>query len=114
MRADITRKNIDLLTGLHENDDNLIHRGIMNLIKDKGIVLEPELAVKLSDKKESVRSHEMKAYFSNDNSGLETRLDKIEKHMGTIVKQNGETDGILPDGTYFKKIGNITKYYKKH
>lgn len=110
--AKTTRKHRALLEGLHNEDDALMKKGILDLIKGRGISLEPDLPQQIQIQKHDVKKSELKAVFTNDNSGMERRLDGIDARVVELIKQNQNFVTVLPDGTQIHKFGNITRTIK--
>jgi hypothetical protein len=107
-----TKKHRSLLEGIHKDDDRLIHMGILDLIKDRGISLIGDIPNEINNTKNSIRNNEMRM-FVNNNAGVESRIDNLEKHLSTLVKQGNESEIILANGTRIIKKGNVTTTIRK-
>ena len=109
MTKEKTRKNWDLLHGLHTNNIALMEAGIRDLIKDKGISIASDIGNDLSRSKSELRTAEMRAFLTADNSGLEEKISVLDKRLLELIKANENKHIILPDGTQIIKMGSLTK-----
>jgi DNA repair exonuclease SbcCD ATPase subunit len=109
MTKEKTNKNWDLLHGLHTNNIAMMEAGIRDLIRDKGISIASDIGNDLSHSKNELRTAEMRAFLTTDNSGLESRIETLDKRLLELIKANENKHIILPDGTQVIKKGSLTK-----
>lgn len=104
-----TKKYRNLFEGIHEKDRFKMHEGILDLLKDTGIVLESELPTKLANKKDELRVLEYNTYNNFNTSGIETRVDKLTEEVVLMRKENKNKITTLPNGKVIEQKGNRTR-----
>jgi hypothetical protein len=112
MTKEKTDKHWDLLHGLHTGNKSMMEVGIRDLLKNTGISLSSDIASGLINTKNEIKSNELKALLNTDNSGMENRIDNVEKRLIELIKANKTSHTVLPDGTIIYKEGSITRRIK--
>lgn len=108
MNAKHTDKYFDLFQGIHTGDKKLMELGLSDLLKDTGVVLPKDISQKIKSGKDSIKSSELKIVSGNNNSGVEVRLDKLEKHLVELIEQGKISETALTDGSIMTKKGSHT------
>lgn len=112
MTKEKTDKHWELLHGIHTGNKALMEIGIRDLLKNTGVSLSADIAQGLIKTKSDIKSNELKALLSNDNSGVENRIDKLESRLIELIRVNNGAKTVLPDGTIVYKDGSVTRYIK--
>lgn len=113
MNKATTKKNFKLLDGLHKDDSRLMMVGIKELIKDKGISLIADIPRELNETKSAIKSNEMQFFVNNNNNrGVESRIDVLQKEFMNISKILSNSETVLPNGTRIIKKGSLTTIIK--
>lgn len=105
--AQQTRDNYDLFKGIFYEDHQLFDQAIRDLIKDRGIILSPQLPASLNTTKDWVRNAESKSVFINDHAPVTSQLSQMNKRMIELVKQNKTK-------IYTDQFGNLVKQTGSH
>jgi hypothetical protein len=113
MTAKETRENNELLWGIRKKDNKLIEVGIRALLENTGIVLGPEIAPELSKTKNDIRTAETKLLVVSNNDGVESRIDRMDSKLKTLVKQGNKSRTVLPDGRIIEQEGSVTRIIRK-
>lgn len=112
--AEKTRKYRNLFEGIHQDNKPLMEKGLAELLKGTGVVLHnPHLPNSLMLKKDAAQAAHVNAYFKNDNSGVEERIDRLEAHLKEMKADGKNKTDYLADGTIVIKKGSNIRVIKK-
>ncbi len=85
--AKTTKKHRALLEALHADNDGLITKALLSELKGTGIALDKGLPKELSNKRDSLREHEAKVFFKQDNSKIENELIEIKSKLADMIEK---------------------------
>lgn len=110
--ADVTKENRELLEGLHKGDNNLIGKGIQRLLENTGVILDTDLPKSIARNRDFIKQRET-ALIRTDNSGVESRIDTLNKEFLGLKKDLNNKVTFMPDGSKMIQKGSITRIVKK-
>lgn len=105
-----TKKNRNLFEGIHKNDKKLIEYGLDELLKNNGISLASDIPDDLNNIKNGIRKTELNVF--NNNTGVEKRIDSLQKEFIKMSKILANSDRVMANGTRIIKNGNIVTTIK--
>lgn len=105
--AKTTKKHRALLEALHADNDGLITKALLSELKGTGIALDKGLPKELSNKRDSLREHEAKVFFKQDNSKIENELIEIKSKLADMMEKQ-------KDKTYKDQNNNLVQKNGSH
>lgn len=106
--AEDTKKYKQLLFGMHEKDDAKMKAGILELIRDRGIILTQDIPESLMLKRQIVREGSTNNYFVNENRPVIAELAAMNEKMLGLLKEQKTRVYTDINGNLVKQVGSHT------
>ena len=111
--AEDTKNYRPLFEGIHKKDKKLIEIGVRDLLEGTGVILDGEIGQNLSNRKQAARIAEYHSAYINDNSGVESRIERVEGVLTDIYNQGSDVQYVLPNGNLVIQKGSHKRIIKR-